>query len=519
MTEPQTTPLEEQMQQIAASEGLATNSEGELVLAGFTLSPTALIPDGSPSFEDWDRVGHILRYFHTGMQFWLGDWMNYGEQSYGEKYSQALKDTDYELKTLQTYAWVANKVKPAQRVEAIPFGYYVNGLAALDEGDQKRWVDRILAGEDGDIMSRQEFQKALRAEKRSKNIAQELPDGKFRVIYVDFPWKYREEGVQSEDGESESFTKAESHYPTMSLDDILDFAERIKERTMHDAVMFMWVTSPMLLENPGPREVIEAAGFEYKASMVWDKQLHNVGSYVSNRHEFLLICTKGSCTPDRLTPMIDSVVSVQRGEHSSKPEEFRKIIERLYDGPYLELFGRDQVEGWVVYGNDPALLGEKKQPKEKKPKAAKTKTTKADKPVGPKFPKPGKKGKKKKKGEVQDPNGEKVADIEDAPEPEMQTALHDASPDATVVTSPDDLTPEQIERIDKELAPIMQQPINNDNDPIEDPVAVDIDSEGNTSGPDAVNAPAHAGDTCKKHKGEPKPCQKCRTEKQARKNK
>ena len=27
------------------------------------------------------------------------------------------------------------------------------------------------------------------------------------------------------------------------------------------------------------------------------------------------------------------------------------FIERLYNGPYLELFGRTPVDGWTVYGN------------------------------------------------------------------------------------------------------------------------------------------------------------------------
>jgi N6-adenosine-specific RNA methylase IME4 len=80
--------------------------------------------------------------------------------------------------------------------------------------------------------------------------------------------------------------------------------------------------------------VIEAWGFEYKTGAVWDKVLHNFGHYVSIRH--LLIATRGSCTPDRPTPMIDSVQTIRRGDvHSAKPEEFRQMIERLYDGPYL----------------------------------------------------------------------------------------------------------------------------------------------------------------------------------------
>jgi N6-adenosine-specific RNA methylase IME4 len=51
--------------------------------------------------------------------------------------------------------------------------------------------------------------------------------------------------------------------------------------------------------------------------------------------------------------MLDSVVSIRRSTvHSEKPEEFRRLIERLYPfGRRLELFGRRAVEGWTVWGD------------------------------------------------------------------------------------------------------------------------------------------------------------------------
>ncbi|HEX9858797.1 MAG TPA: hypothetical protein VGA75_10620, partial [Paracoccaceae bacterium] len=40
------------------------------------------------------------------------------------------------------------------------------------------------------------------------------------------------------------------------------------------------------------------------------------------------------------------------------PEEARARLERLVGGPYLELFGRDAVPGWTVWGNEvPRILG------------------------------------------------------------------------------------------------------------------------------------------------------------------
>jgi N6-adenosine-specific RNA methylase IME4 len=114
-----------------------------------------------------------------------------------------------------------------------------------------------------------------------------------------------------------------------------------------DAVLFLWVTSPMLMEV---NAVIEAWGFKYKASFVWDKIKHVMGHYNSVRHELLLICIRGSCQPD-VRKLFDSVVSIERTEHSRKPEAFYEIIETLYPlGERIELFSRRPRRGWSSWG-------------------------------------------------------------------------------------------------------------------------------------------------------------------------
>jgi N6-adenosine-specific RNA methylase IME4 len=79
-------------------------------------------------------------------------------------------------------------------------------------------------------------------------------------------------------------------------------------------------------------KVIHAWKFTYKGSFVWDKEKHNYGHYNSVRHEFLLVCTRGSCIPDTHR-LFDSVQSIERSDkHSEKPAFFRKMIDELY--PY-----------------------------------------------------------------------------------------------------------------------------------------------------------------------------------------
>ena len=167
----------------------------------------------------------------------------------------------------------------------------------------------------------------------------ELPTDKYRVIYADPPWNYGNSGL-------DDYGHAERHYPTMSIEELcnLDVPGIVED----DSVLFIWTTSPLLEDS---FRVIRAWGYNYKTSFVWNKIKHNFGYYNSVRHELLLVCTKGSCLPDN-AKLFNSVQSIERKEHSEKPEEFREIIETLYTkGKKIELFSRKQTEGWSSWGN------------------------------------------------------------------------------------------------------------------------------------------------------------------------
>lgn len=217
---------------------------------------------------------------------------------------------------------------------------------------------KVKARADGDIVSRAavlNMVKSETAEKKKQARAEAIQaqidkprstgfvdiystDKKYRVVYADPPWSYGDK--QNIDG----LGGAEKHYTTMPLKEICE----IPVPTQANAVLFIWVTSPMLEDVFA---VIKAWGFKYKTSFVWDKVVHNMGHYNSVRHELLLIATKGSCTPD-VKKLYDSVVSIERSEHSKKPSQFREMIDVLYPtGDRIELFAREASDGWDVWGN------------------------------------------------------------------------------------------------------------------------------------------------------------------------
>lgn len=246
----------------------------------------------------------------------------------GSEYATVLEETDT---TRQAAArW--------QKIAALPDDQFEEYIAETK-------AERAELTTTGILRFERELARAAVAQERQN--APPLPSGKYRIFYADPPWSYGNSGVI---GPTDNYGHVHRHYPSMSIAELCAMGPAVRDMAEDNAVLFMWVTSPLLEEC---FDVIRAWGFKYKTSFVWDKVRHNFGHYNSVRHELLLVCTRGSCTPDNLK-LYDSVQTIERSDiHSEKPSEFRAIIEDLYEyGERLELFARANTDGWEVWGNE-----------------------------------------------------------------------------------------------------------------------------------------------------------------------
>ena len=139
-----------------------------------------------------------------------------------------------------------------------------------------------------------------------------------------------------------------------------------------DAHLFLWVTGPCLEQAFG---VIKAWGFRYSGiAFTWIKlkksfdpmQLRFLPSADGDFHvglgfttrknaEFCLLARRGSAK--RVAKDIRELIISPRREHSRKPDAAYERIERYAAGPYLELFGREQRDGWTVRGDEAEKFG------------------------------------------------------------------------------------------------------------------------------------------------------------------
>jgi N6-adenosine-specific RNA methylase IME4 len=177
------------------------------------------------------------------------------------------------------------------------------------------------------------------------------------AVLADPPWSFV---VRSPKGEGRS---ASQHYPVMSLEVIT--ALPVTEWAAPDAWLFLWTTTPML---PQALQVMSAWGFAYSGSaFCWVKQnksgcgFHMGMGFTTRKNVELCLLGRRGRPPIRAHDVRELIVAPRR-EHSRKPDEQYERIERLCDGPYLELFARQQWPGWVAVGDEPGRFAPTPRP-------------------------------------------------------------------------------------------------------------------------------------------------------------
>ncbi len=194
--------------------------------------------------------------------------------------------------------------------------------------------ERLKAGEiAADLAARRVLRARRDAELRD---AGPLPDGTYELVYADPPWQL---------GSPDGANAPERHYPTMALEEIC----ALRVPAAECCLLLLWSVNGLLQQALA---VIEAWGFTYKTNLVWVKPSIGLGRWVRNRHELLLLATRGTpALPEPAFP--DSVIEAPRGRHSEKPTCLYELIEQTWPQlSKLELFARQTKPGWAAWGNE-----------------------------------------------------------------------------------------------------------------------------------------------------------------------
>ena len=164
---------------------------------------------------------------------------------------------------------------------------------------------------------------------------------KYQVIYADPPWQYNNKRT----GGSMNSGSA-SKYPVLSLEKLAELPE--PSIASKDSVLFLWTTVPLLQEGI---ILLNMWGYKYKTSLFWRKIMSlGMGFWFRGQVEMCLLGVRGHVKPFRLQKT--NFLQTKALRHSEKPEDIRHLIELTGLLPRIELFARQQVDGWDCWGNE-----------------------------------------------------------------------------------------------------------------------------------------------------------------------
>ena len=175
---------------------------------------------------------------------------------------------------------------------------------------------------------------------------------KYKIIYADPPYKFSQGINRRKDVRRihKVNNELDKIYKTMTDKEIIDFPA-VKRIADDECVLFLWTTDAHLKVAI---KALENWGFKYKTiAFVWNKVKLTMGKWNVKQCEICLLATKG--TAHKLVKSFKErqYIESPREEHSKKPSEIRnRIVNMLGDLPRIELFARQEVEGWDCWGDE-----------------------------------------------------------------------------------------------------------------------------------------------------------------------
>jgi hypothetical protein len=113
--------------------------------------------------HQWVVAGQSIGRLSRSSQWWVGDWLLYGDTRWGEKYAHAARITRYDVKSLRNMAWVASRITHDRRRSELSFSHHAL-VAMFDHDEQERWLDYAVTNR----MACSDLRVALKAAGRTR---------------------------------------------------------------------------------------------------------------------------------------------------------------------------------------------------------------------------------------------------------------------------------------------------------------------------------------------------------------
>jgi hypothetical protein len=270
--------------------------------------------------KTWLEIGKQLEELHetqsrrlSAVYWWVGDWLVFGEEHFGEEHSQALDEitANYRDETLRNMAWVASRIPRVSRLTDLSWSKH-QAAAALSAPDQEEVLNAAV--EEGWSVNR--IRDEVKQRRRRKAFVEPAQSARLSSPSAATDVEVPREAPPKDDLPAYHAVYASPKWRLSDLDEG-DTTEDLKStldgvKIAQDAVCFIW-SHPAKLANA--LEVMAAWGFKLKTCAV---RVRELGDYLSAidrclwfrpAHEVLLVGGRGILPPVDAGDLMPSVVN------------------------------------------------------------------------------------------------------------------------------------------------------------------------------------------------------------------
>lgn len=109
--------------------------------ASGALTPRALNLPGEIEWDRYEGLGAFLGEFKSRINFYLGDWLIFGEGTFGERFAQAGEATGLSEQTLLRTMAICRGIPPSRRHDRLSWSVH-SCVASLPAREQRTWLSR-----------------------------------------------------------------------------------------------------------------------------------------------------------------------------------------------------------------------------------------------------------------------------------------------------------------------------------------------------------------------------------------
>ncbi len=135
-----------------------------MVATNFRLTPTCLYINGKPDKEEWEEVGKTLNLVERASHWAIGDWLRYGDKTYGAN-TKTAEVLGIALDTANADKWVAGQIEPCRRRQGLSHAHHKDVLGIADPAEQDKMLDRAEAND----WNREKLRQAVKRFKGEKS--------------------------------------------------------------------------------------------------------------------------------------------------------------------------------------------------------------------------------------------------------------------------------------------------------------------------------------------------------------